>query len=279
MKRLVLMLMGVCALNIYAQTDSTSLRIKQLQMEAEKKAQAAARAAEEANRAAQEAADAAAKLKAVTVGKAADTKSSEPSAYTTSKTASSTQGWVAPAPAKKVSNDWDDSYDYDKKSPVYLAQGAVPVVDGKVEWVCNLPNSGKSDSELQSRVDEFFSKLKQEKAVKEVKMLPGKDGSNFYSVIEMLTFSSSFISLDQTQLSYVLEVNVKNGSACLKMSNIVYTYMVNGKPERYRAEDWIVDKQAVNKKHTRLLPISGKFRRKTIDRKNELFQDFKDIIM
>ena len=39
---------------------------------------------------------------------------------------------------------------------------------------------------------------------------------------------------------------------------------------KYKAEEWITNKYAVNKKGTKLLPISGKFRRKTVDRMNEL---------
>ena len=40
------------------------------------------------------------------------------------------------------------------------------------------------------------------------------------------------------------------------------------------AEQWITDKYAVNKKQTRLLPVSGKFRRATVDRKNSIFEGF-----
>ena len=39
-----------------------------------------------------------------------------------------------------------------------------------------------------------------------------------------------------------------------------------------KAEEWITDKYALNKKGTKLSRISGKFRRKTIDRKDNIFQ-------
>ena len=48
----------------------------------------------------------------------------------------------------------------------------------------------------------------------------------------------------------------------------------NGVP--YKAEEWITDKEAVNKKGTKLYPRSGKFRRLTIDRVEEIFQGFMD---
>ena len=38
-----------------------------------------------------------------------------------------------------------------------------------------------------------------------------------------------------------------------------------------KADDWITDKHALNKKKTKLYKGSGKFRRKTIDRKDNIF--------
>ena len=38
-----------------------------------------------------------------------------------------------------------------------------------------------------------------------------------------------------------------------------------------KADEWITDKYALNKKKTKLLKGSGKFRRKTIDRKDNIF--------
>ena len=46
-------------------------------------------------------------------------------------------------------------------------------------------------------------------------------------------------------------------------------------PEKNRA---IVEGVNVNKKHTKLYPISAKFRRKTIDRKDFIFNKFNDLI-
>ena len=39
------------------------------------------------------------------------------------------------------------------------------------------------------------------------------------------------------------------------------------------AEEWITDENALNKAKTKLLKYSGKFRRKTIDRKDEIFEN------
>ena len=39
----------------------------------------------------------------------------------------------------------------------------------------------------------------------------------------------------------------------------------------FKAEEWISDKEALNKDKTKLYPKSGKFRRKTVDRVEEIF--------
>ena len=46
----------------------------------------------------------------------------------------------------------------------------------------------------------------------------------------------------------------------------------------YRAEDWITDKWGLNKKQTKLARVSGKFRRKTIDRKDYLFEKLGEMV-
>jgi len=46
----------------------------------------------------------------------------------------------------------------------------------------------------------------------------------------------------------------------------------------YRAEEWINDRYGLNKKQTKLARVSGKFRRKTIDRKDYLFNRFTKLL-
>jgi colicin import membrane protein len=77
---------------------------------------------------------------------------------------------------------------------------------------------------------------------------------------------------------YHIKVRCSNGKADISMSNIRYIYDEERKPQHYTAEDWISDKEALNKKGTRVLPVSGKFRRKTIDRKDFLFNKFESLL-
>ena len=65
----------------------------------------------------------------------------------------------------------------------------------------------------------------------------------------------------------------------LKQTNLSYYYdedMEGNKGQIYRAEEWITDSRSLNKAQTKLLPQSGKFRRKTVDRAKELFEQAMD---
>ena len=48
--------------------------------------------------------------------------------------------------------------------------------------------------------------------------------------------------------------------------------------EKYEAENWIVDEWGLNKSKTKLAPICGKFRKKTIDLKDELFMEIQSVL-
>jgi colicin import membrane protein len=91
---------------------------------------------------------------------------------------------------------------------------------------------------------------------------------------EWLVFKNAALSLDRTQFNYQVLVECKDGKADVRLTRITYDYDLERKPIHYQAEKWITDKYCVNKKHTKLYPISGKFRRKTIDRKDYIFNKF-----
>ena len=69
-----------------------------------------------------------------------------------------------------------------------------------------------------------------------------------------------------------------DGKAEVSMNRISYDYEVGREKNHYTAEKWITDEYAVNKKHTKLYPISAKFRRKTIDRKDFIFNKFDTLL-
>ena len=91
---------------------------------------------------------------------------------------------------------------------------------------------------------------------------------------EWLVFQSSFLSLDRTVFNYTIIAQATDGHIHCTMERISYQYeMDRGDSEgmSVKADDWITDKHALNKKKTKLYKGSGKFRRKTIDRKDNIF--------
>lgn len=171
--------------------------------------------------------------------------------------------------------DEDDDNDADTRNSVYLAKNAVPVVNGKVEWTTVIKVPGKSADELFKMTEEYLKSLTSDKLELEgskVAYTKPAQHNIVATVHEWLVFRSSALALDRTEFFYVLDATCSKGQVKLSMNRLRYKYDVQGKVENYKAEDWITDKEAVNKKRTRLYPISGKFRKKTIDRKNEIFE-------
>lgn len=177
----------------------------------------------------------------------------------------------------RLEKDKDDDEDEDKanKDAIYLEKGAVPVVNGKVTWTTTIKAPGKSADELYKIVEEYMTQLvsdKQQLLGSQVAVKKPAQHNVAATVHEWLTFRKSALVLDRTEIYYLLNAKCKDGQVKVTMSRIRYKYDVQGDESTYTAEEWITDKEAVNKKRTRLYPVSGKFRRKTIDRKNEIFQ-------
>lgn len=90
---------------------------------------------------------------------------------------------------------------------------------------------------------------------------------------EYIVFSSMALSLDRSLMSYRLTINCENEGCVLSTTGIRYEYNVSyqKEPERYTADEWITDKNALTK--NKLNRMNGKFRKGTIDYMDNLFQD------
>ncbi len=192
---------------------------------------------------------------------------------------------LMPMLATAQDNTWEriETAPVEKKNPdaKYLAEGIVPVVDGKVCFETTIKAPGKSADEIYQILLNQLEKMVKEPNQLENSLVAIKDsvkheiGAVFH---EWLVFKSVSLSLDQTQFNYQILVYCRDGEADVKLTRISYDYDVNRKPQHYAAEEWITDKYCVNKKHTKLYPISGKFRRKTIDRKDFIFNKFNSLL-
>ena len=162
----------------------------------------------------------------------------------------------------------------------YLA-GAVPMVDGRVTFSTVIEAPGKSASQIYSIVKNYMDRLTRQPNQLEHSVLALADSSkNFVcgNYQEWLVFKSNALVLDRTRFYYSLIANCSDGRLELKMTRIYYLYEEERDPQTYRAEEWIDDDNALNKKKNKLSKMSGKFRRKTIDRKDYLFGKFYEIL-
>jgi colicin import membrane protein len=89
---------------------------------------------------------------------------------------------------------------------------------------------------------------------------------------EWMTFKSTALVLDRTRFYYTVHVKCDDGRFTVSVTRLHFLYEEERTPLRYTAEEWISDKAALNKKQTKLLPVSAKFRRKTVDRMESLFK-------
>ena len=162
----------------------------------------------------------------------------------------------------------------------YLA-GAVPMVDGRVTFSTVIEAPGKSASQIYSIVKNYMDRLTRQPNQLEHSVLALADSSkNFVcgNYQEWLVFKKNALVLDRTRFYYTLIANCHDGRLEVKMTRIYFLYEEERDPRTYRAEEWIDDKNALNKKQDKLLRGSAKFRRKTIDRKDYLFNKFNELL-
>ena len=159
--------------------------------------------------------------------------------------------------------------------------GAVPEVDGKVCFSTTIKAPGKSAQQIFGIVKEQLTRMTKEKNQFENSRIaldePAK-GVLAASYQEWLVFKSTALVLDRTRLMYHLIAECKDGELDLKMTRIVYLYDEERNPQTMMAEEWITDEYGLTKKKNKLSRVSGKFRRKTIDRKDYIFNKFETLL-
>lgn len=158
---------------------------------------------------------------------------------------------------------------YSQVDKKYLT-GAVPEVNGKVIFSETFDLQGISKAQIYDRAlnwtntnfnttDNRIAYTDKEKAIISCRGLTE------------LMFSSGALSLDKAFMTFQLNLFCENNSCKAEIRSISYSYPVSNKkePEKYSAEEWITDKEAVNK--DKLYKSNGKFRIKTIDFKDKLY--------
>jgi colicin import membrane protein len=174
----------------------------------------------------------------------------------------------------------------DDKNPKYLL-GAVPEVNGIVTFQKDFSVTDKNEQQIYDIMLAYIKNTlienaiqKQEPYYTRIISEEKENGIIVARIEEYMTFKRiPIISLDRTRFRYLLSASVKGQKVSLTITQISYYYNedMDGKNGvHYKAEEWITDKEAVNKKGTKLYPRSGKFRRLTIDRVEDIFNGFMD---
>lgn len=159
--------------------------------------------------------------------------------------------------------------------------GAVPVVDGKVMFETTIDAPGKSAEQIYRIMLKSMTDMTKEKNQLEQSRIVLADSVNHQIVAsyqEWLVFKSTPLVLDRTRLFYHIIADCKDGKADVKITKIYYLYEEERAPQTMKAEEWITDEYGLKKNKQKLSRVTGKFRRKTIDRKDYLFNKFSKLL-
>lgn len=160
------------------------------------------------------------------------------------------------------------------KDAKYLAEGAVPEENGKVVFSKDIVANGVSAQEIYEKVYTFLDSISKTKDQIEsgIVLFNKKEHIIAAKFDEWLTFMASALSLDRSEFKYTAIAKCSDELLHISIERISYAYESGQNNSLHvTAEEWITDKMAVNKKRTKLYPVSAKFRRKTIDRVQSLF--------
>lgn len=151
----------------------------------------------------------------------------------------------------------------------YLA-GVVPEVEGKVVFSRSYDLPGASQDAIFDRAHSWLEgRMKANANISRIVYSEKDKGTIAALSEEYIVFKSSALSLDRALTNYQVTVTCKSNHCLIEMEKIRYTYQ----DEKYSAEEYITDKVALNKNKTGIYRGYQKFRIKTVDLANELFND------
>ena len=147
--------------------------------------------------------------------------------------------------------------------PKYLAGAITLNSDGKVVFTLDYDCPGLTAEEIYHRMYRLMDQLTK------------ADGQLAGSKIAIVNKAEHKIvtTFKETEFHYTMVLTCTEGHLHAEMARLYYLYEIDRKTGmKAPAEDVITDKISLNKKKTRLANYYGKFRKKTIDRKDNLFQ-------
>lgn len=166
----------------------------------------------------------------------------------------------------------------EKKDDSKYLRGAVPEVNGIITFQKSISAPGKSQTQVFEAINGYLQNTIMANAIEGLRtriISDGKaDGNIVLRAEEYMVFKKKPLNLDRTRFRYQISANTADGKCELVLNQIGYYYNEDMNGEHgvtYKGEEWITDKEAINKSGNGLYPQSGKFRRMTIDRVEEIF--------
>ncbi len=197
---------------------------------------------------------------------------------------SAKQGWTIPSPEKKTESKKTEKLTNGavlKKDPKYLEGAITTDVNGKVQFMLNTDANGKSAQQIYDIVYDYMVQLTQgeQNIGSRVALVNNGEKIIANTMDEWLVFSNSFLSLDRSEFKYQLVAKIADNSLQLTISRIAYIYEADRNTGfKEPAENVIVDKIALTKKKNDLAKLFGKFRKCTIDRKDQIFTEITNLV-
>lgn len=277
MKKIIIAIIALLPICAMAQSEWERPLTAAEKLEQAKKAEAEAKhAVKEAKKAAKKAAKEAKKNQQVQQAQQVQTTQQQPPQQV--KTVANEMPVTVGQPTTPAVNKTWEKATVDER---YLT-GAVPVVNGKVVFTLDIDVPGKNAEEIFETVYAFLDEQAKEELQKEesgITLFNKKEHVVAARYSEWLQFKKNTIMLDQTEFNYTIIANCSDGHLTMTMERLNYVYEEN-RPDGIKAsaETWITDERALNKKKDKLAPVTGKFRRKTIDRKDQIFNDITQML-
>lgn len=157
---------------------------------------------------------------------------------------------------------------YGQDDVKYLA-GAVPEVDGKVVFSKTFVFPGVAQDAIYERIYPWLENRMKENG-NDSRIVYGvkEKGLIVASGEEYMVFASNALSLDRTIINYQIVINCISEQCRVELCRIRYEYQDE---EKFTAEKQIADNVALSKDKTRIHRGYKKFREKTVDFADELF--------
>lgn len=163
----------------------------------------------------------------------------------------------------------------------YIDQKITLNQEGKVVFSQCITVNGKSQKDIMEAVMIYGNDLV-EKATEKypgrsiAQVIDKEKGLISVRISDEIVFSSKILGKDFSRINYNLIFTCNNNEILVEMQNITYDYEEQRKHEHLIAEEIIIDDIAVNRNKNKLERYYGKFRRATIEYRDNIFREINE---